>query len=322
MRIFVLFILLTACGSKTSPGSGDIHDTGDHPSGWQVISAGQAHSCGVDPEGQVRCWGRDHHGQSTVAVTELVDLATGLGHTCGLQSDGSIACWGLNISGQSSPPSQVLATITAGSAHTCGLDADGSGHCWGADEYGQGSAKDGSFDALTSGGWHNCGIRSSGKVICWGWDEYGQATAPSGDFVSVDGGGWHTCGIRTDGSLLCWGDEISGQLDVPSGTFTQVSAGWQWPQMARCRAGAGMRTVSPHHRRTASRRSLLETGTPAAFGPTVRWSAGVRTNTVSPAHPKPLGEGGHCGVFGGEMGAPTRNERRSILPCSRVPVAG
>jgi alpha-tubulin suppressor-like RCC1 family protein len=85
-----------------------------------ALALGDAHTCALLEEGQVRCWGGNDNGQlgrgdsatrkSPGAPAEsVVDLGTGerarsiaagTRHTCALLEDGSVKCWGLNGAGQ------------------------------------------------------------------------------------------------------------------------------------------------------------------------------------------------------------------------------
>ena len=65
-------------------------------------------------------------------------VGAGSYHTCGLQADGTLACWGDNWEGQTSVPSNPnWVQVSAGWYHICGLKADGTLACWGWNYYGQ-----------------------------------------------------------------------------------------------------------------------------------------------------------------------------------------
>ena len=216
-------------GQATPPAklAGDTADQDDAETkgGFASVSAGYAHTCGVQRDGSVVCWGRDHEGQATPPAGEFASVSAGGEHTCGLKVDGSVACWGSASYGEATPPAGEFASVSAGDEHTCGLKVDGSVACWGRDHKGQVTPPSGGFASVSAGGEHTCGVRRDGSVACWGRDHKGQATPPAGEFASVDAGWGHTCGLRTDGSVACWGFNEYGEATPPAGEFASVSAG-------------------------------------------------------------------------------------------------
>ena len=78
---------------------------------------------------------------------QVTDIAAGDAHTCAISSDGQVRCWGLGTSGRLGygdetnlgVPANVGVDlqglsaygITAGAAHTCALRGNGSVRCWG-----------------------------------------------------------------------------------------------------------------------------------------------------------------------------------------------
>lgn len=122
-------------------------------------------------------------------------------HTCGIQIDGSLWCWGWNNHGQlgdgtrENQKSPVLVdagdnswtSIAAGGEHTCGVKSDGSLWCWGNNEYGQlgdnttsdrnvpnrvGDASQ--WSVVTAGEDFTCAFTDDGSLWCWGWNMFGQ----------------------------------------------------------------------------------------------------------------------------------------------------
>ncbi len=185
-------------------------------------------------------------------LSNAVALAAGAFHTCALQVDGHVRCWGNNASGQlgdgttANQPAPVLVSgltnavaMAAGSGHSCALRADGMVLCWGQNDKGQlgtGTTMPqptpvlpvsflSDATALAAGAFHTSARTARGNVLCWGAGSSGQlgtggttdAPTPQGvalltDAVAVAAGAFHTCARRGDGTVACWGANGSGQL--------------------------------------------------------------------------------------------------------------
>jgi len=200
------------------------------------ISAGGRHSCQVNEDGTVRCWGANDVGQlgtglKSTAPTRVPVLVSGLttavavtaggNHTCalldGVLAGGTVRCWGNNpngqlgegITGQRLVPVAVSGltnaiAIAAGSSHTCALLADGSVRCWGNN----------------GGGQLGIGIFGGDRLVPVA--VVGITTA-----VAITAGVQHTCALLANGTARCWGFNNFGQLGngnkVSSSTSVAVS---------------------------------------------------------------------------------------------------
>ena len=69
----------------------------------------------------------------------LQPIAACMGHTCAVQADGTLACFGDDDDGQCSPPEDLgsVMAVAVGFDHTCVVKADGTLVCFGRDNYGQ-----------------------------------------------------------------------------------------------------------------------------------------------------------------------------------------
>lgn len=184
--------------------------------GFEGISAGNAHTCGVAEDGTY-CWGEGlggklgdgsgdgHLAPHPVQGPSFVSIHAGAQSTCALTSSGKAWCWGDNRYGsvgdgtnqQRTTPVRVTGDLTfdeisTGGSHTCGLTADGAASCWGRGGQGQ-LGEDKTID------------RSSPVPVYAGL--YGDLR-----FQSISAGRSHTCGVSTDGLAYCWGNNRRGQL--------------------------------------------------------------------------------------------------------------
>jgi alpha-tubulin suppressor-like RCC1 family protein len=124
------------------------------------ITAGGSHTCAVDAQDGLECWGDNTLGQlgdgtNTLSSTPLVvspplDTGVALGaagesHTCAVTTTGGAMCWGSNAAGELgnglNTPSNVpvdvtgmttgVASISSGANLTCSLSTLGAVSCWG-----------------------------------------------------------------------------------------------------------------------------------------------------------------------------------------------
>ncbi|MFO1135425.1 MAG: hypothetical protein U1E30_09605 [Rhodoblastus sp.] len=196
----------------------------------------------------------------------VIQVAGGVNHSCALDVNGRVWCWGLGNNGQLGDntgvqrltPTAVLSSgalagksvvqIAAGQAHTCAMTADGGVYCWGYNFYGQlgdgtsfqrnapvavstsGALAGKKVVQITAGVYHTCALTSDGKAYCWGDNSNGAlgdntgtqrfvptAVSTSGvlsgkTVTQISGGGYHTCALTSDGGLYCWGSNSGGEL--------------------------------------------------------------------------------------------------------------
>jgi len=185
---------------------------------WREVSAGEHHTCGVDWEGGLWCWGDNADGR--LGLSDETDRAT---------------------------PTRVAAEqgwvrTSTGGGHTCAVDTGGTLYCWGRNTDGEVGAGPDSGDAIlepapafTSLRWaglglgdrHSCAVAQDGTLWCWGRNDKGQLglgdieprlspeqVGTASDWARVSAGKRHTCALRSSGALFCWGLDDSGQLGV------------------------------------------------------------------------------------------------------------
>ncbi|TNF26796.1 MAG: hypothetical protein EP329_20615 [Deltaproteobacteria bacterium] len=182
---------------------------------WASITAGGTHSCGVQSDGSLWCWGDNGLGQLGIGTLTAAPLPTLV--------DAGPASW---------------STVGAGAAHTCALTDAGVRWCWGASTYSEIGERvsiqyrtvpieatgGGTWTGLTVGSQHNCAVRADDTIWCWGRNHEGQLgfggelrwASPvqhAGTWSEVaKGHGGFGCARRDDGDLWCWGPNSNGQL--------------------------------------------------------------------------------------------------------------
>ncbi|MCZ7568702.1 MAG: proprotein convertase P-domain-containing protein [Ardenticatenaceae bacterium] len=187
-----------------------------------------------------------------VNIDNAVAIAAGFRHTCIIDSEEDVWCWGYNGYGQlgdgsstSERASPVKVTglassaqaITAGGDHTCVID-NWRAKCWGDNSSGQlgdGTTTNRSTPVnvtngygmtdIAAGAYHTCAIKSE-QAQCWGSGGDGRlgngSTSSSltpvnvtngSNVEAIEAGIDHTCAkYSINGWFRCWGDNWLGQL--------------------------------------------------------------------------------------------------------------
>lgn len=187
-------------------------------SGVLSIAAGpdSTHTCAVNENGTVFCWGDNGDGQlgdgstvqrtSPVAVANLTgvsSMALGANFSCALTGGGGVKCWGRNGQYQLGNGSSSSSTAPE---NVSGLSSG--------------------VTSLTAGANHACAVVSGGAAKCWGYNAYNQlgdgTTSPrsvptsvaglSSGVVSISAGSYHSCAVTSAGGAKCWGYNGYGQL--------------------------------------------------------------------------------------------------------------
>lgn len=183
-------------------------------------------------------------------------------HTCGIDSNQQVWCWGLGLGGELGDgrraDSAVPIPVAGGHAFvalsgslgghaTCALTSAGEAWCWGPNsrgEVGNGTrevaaepqlvATTVAFKAISIGDLHACGVTTTGVAYCWGSNAFGiLGVGDNGSasdlpvlvegghvFASVAAGGEHTCALTAEGQAYCWG---MGHLTGTAGAPARVS---------------------------------------------------------------------------------------------------
>ena len=211
----------------------------------------------------------------TPVETQLrfTDIDGGFNHSCGLDTDGTIYCWGSAAFGVKGPGGESgtslaqidqtlqFVDVASGGWHACGVTQAGEAYCWGRNNHGQLGAEGDdmcrngtepcsdepvrvtgghTFTAISAGFFHTCALTTSGEAYCWGANDAEGASGKLGDgttvaesrmpvrvagghtFVSLDVGRFHACGVTADGAAYCWGWGENGQLGGPEAEDSAV----------------------------------------------------------------------------------------------------
>ena len=205
-----------------------------------TVSAHDHHTCAINAEGFVHCWGTNTTGAATVPIDlgRVKQVSVGgdsfFDHSCAITVSGVLRCWGSNDSGQLQVPQYLgkVNQVDAGGKHTCAIFEDSILRCWGRNNRGQVDIPQnlGMVTSVSSGQWNTCAITVSKSLKCWGSNDQGQLNIPAdlGDVSQVSVGSEHVCALKTSGQLRCWGYWFASgpaTLTTTAKQYIQVSSG-------------------------------------------------------------------------------------------------
>ena len=103
------------------------------------VSAGALMTCGLTQNRTAICWGAVLGDIPDVRFTQVSTARSG-SHACGVDVDGDVRCWGFNDFGQADEFREgPFSAVSAGGTNSCGLLETGQVECWGNNNYGQSS---------------------------------------------------------------------------------------------------------------------------------------------------------------------------------------
>jgi len=186
------------------------------------IAAGNEHTCSLNSEGKLHCWGRGINGElgrdvflasytpaavnmSNFGAESVKQVVAGDKFTCASTVEGTAFCWGYNatgrtgvgsVAGRTQYPTKVkgfngkkVESISAGDSHACAVISGGQEvYCWGRNHNGQ--------LGNTASGYRNTASRAS----------FGSSILSGGKTIkNVYAGGEFTCMVLNTGEIYCWG---------------------------------------------------------------------------------------------------------------------
>ena len=147
-------------------------------------------------------------------------IAAGSQHTCAIQCDGRLVCFGNNCAGQCDVPADLgpVKAVAAGCFHTCAVRCDGRLVCFGYNTSGQCNvpADIGQVMAVAASYQHTAAVQCDGRLVCFGHNTSGQCDVPAylEPVVAVITGYSHTCAVQFDGRRVCFGPYTSTYRDI------------------------------------------------------------------------------------------------------------
>jgi alpha-tubulin suppressor-like RCC1 family protein len=177
--------------------------------GLSMVTAGDAHSCGLTAVGEAWCWGAGRMGQLGSGDAEdhslpvrvrgnlrFASLAAGARHTCGVTSGGVLFCWGLDDHRQLGVPSPASPSCFR--------------VVYEEEEYYEPIAcavepqlvSDAPPFVAIAAGYGTCGLTATGEVDCFGYSTRMVSPSRGLKIAQLAAGG--ACGLTTDGVGYCW----------------------------------------------------------------------------------------------------------------------
>jgi formylglycine-generating enzyme required for sulfatase activity len=164
---------------------------------------------------------------------KMKNISTAYGHSCGINEDGVVECWGCEPPRQgfqchipesvnagkamiAKDPLYGLRTIDVSEMSSCVVMSDGRVQCWGCEEpenYGQCSApKDIRAKGVSVSLAHSCAVLEGGGVQCWGSNKKGELNAPSAlkDVKDISSAQGYSAAVSAAGELFLWGAAAPG----------------------------------------------------------------------------------------------------------------
>lgn len=210
--------------------------------GVVALAAGLSHTCAVNRQRRVTCWGSNLSGQlgdgtfdqrnapEFSRADDVVELRAGGDHTCVRTRDDQVLCWGCNLAGQLGNGNSARVVLDDGGE----LDLETTREINETEPVRAVGLQETIELAIGSSSTcnnHTCALDRHGRVRCWGESRFGalgdgsppppslpysRATAEKAIVLdpakSLTAGGGHTCAVLQSSKLSCWGRNDHGQI--------------------------------------------------------------------------------------------------------------
>jgi Regulator of chromosome condensation (RCC1) repeat len=156
-------------------------------------------------------------------------VAVGGGHFAAITTANQLRMWGNNDRGQTTVPSYIdtVSRVALGESHTLIVASDGFVTGWGNNDQGQLNAPFnlGTCTEIAAGSYHSLAIRTNGTVRAWGWNAWQQTNVPSdlGTCTQVAAGEYHSLALRSDGVVRAWGEQSPWMPGLPDCGQTDIN---------------------------------------------------------------------------------------------------
>ncbi|MEZ4390519.1 MAG: hypothetical protein R3A48_05435 [Polyangiales bacterium] len=217
------------------------------------LDLGDNFGCVVRHDGEVVCWGRNHHKQlgllyAPLQTTDRDSLIDAL--TVGSTDDDPNA---------PNPFPMHAVGVAVGEAHACAVRENGGVKCWGSNSHLQ-------------VGYVITGDRAPFDVPFFNTSQ--DAGVASRQAASLSAGLRHTCAVLTDGHVACWGSNAQGQLGNPA-----AGAGTHTPTLVMTASSGGTTALeSVVQVEAAGTQTCARTGDGRVFC----WGVGALTGASNP----------------------------------------
>jgi hypothetical protein len=181
--------------------------------GYTQIVGGFSYACGLEPSGDVACWGGDMMWQfMNINITPIGSteggykaLSGGAEFACGLEPSGKFVCWGGSQPSWTQSSEGGYVAIAAGRDHVCALEPSGSVKCWGLNNPAPVSTEGGFLEiySLQDG---VCGFEPSGAIVCSIGDYAGlPMVSVTGKYAAINASsvGFDVCALEVTGQIVC-----------------------------------------------------------------------------------------------------------------------